>query len=91
MINEYELKLTSPLMAAGFECEALFRAFDSKDLTTEHWKRLFQSGFPFIKMGVLRDTVDGVDTSDWRNVLAEAGTDISLAERALAQERGVAP
>jgi lipopolysaccharide biosynthesis protein/ADP-heptose:LPS heptosyltransferase len=91
VIYRYEIPLAPSLAAAGFKCEAMFRAIDSQNLTTHHWKYLFRSGFPFIKTAVIRGIVEGVDTSDWREVLTEAGTDISLAERALAQERGVAP
>jgi rhamnan synthesis protein F len=91
VINEYEVRLASTLTAAGFECEAIFQAIVFKHQTTHHWKHLFQSGFPFIKMAVMRDTVVDVDTSDWRKVLAEAGFDISLAERGLAEERGRPP
>src|SRR5271166_1073981 len=91
VINEYEVKLASTLTAAGFECEAIFRANDiTNDMTTHHWQHLFQSGFPFVKMGVLRGTVEGVDTSDWREVLVESGFGVSLAEKTLAEERGVA-
>jgi ADP-heptose:LPS heptosyltransferase len=60
VINEYEVKLASILTAAGFECEAIFQAIDSKDMTTHHWQHLLRSGFPFIKMGVVRDMIVGV-------------------------------
>jgi ADP-heptose:LPS heptosyltransferase/GT2 family glycosyltransferase/tetratricopeptide (TPR) repeat protein/SAM-dependent methyltransferase len=83
VIDEYEIRLARILKAAGFECEVIFRAIDFKNLTTHHWKYLFRSGFPFIKTAVTMGIVEGVDTNDWREVLAEADVDISFAQRAL--------
>jgi hypothetical protein len=33
--------------------------------TLDHWRDLIQSGFPFIKVQVLRDDISGVDKSRW--------------------------
>jgi ADP-heptose:LPS heptosyltransferase/SAM-dependent methyltransferase len=86
VIDEYEIRLAPTLRAAGLECEAIFRATDFKNLTTHHWKHLFCSGFPFIKTAVSLGLVEGVDTSDWREVLAEAGVGALFAEQALTGE-----
>jgi ADP-heptose:LPS heptosyltransferase/GT2 family glycosyltransferase len=87
VISDYEIRLAPTLNNAGLHCEVIFRAIDFQNLTTHHWKRLFQSGFPFMKTAVIRNMIPGVDTSDWREVLATSGFDVSLAEQVLAEER----
>jgi lipopolysaccharide biosynthesis protein/GT2 family glycosyltransferase len=86
VINEYELRLAPALKATGLRCESMFRAIDSENPTTHHWRYLLRSGFPFLKMTVIRDTIPGVDASGWREILAAEGFDVSLAERTLAEE-----
>jgi hypothetical protein len=85
VINEFEVRFASILKAAGFNCEPLFPATDVRDPTTYHWKRLLQSGFPFVKVKTIRDVIAGVDISDWHQLLASQGYDVSLAERTFAE------
>jgi tetratricopeptide (TPR) repeat protein len=85
VINEYELRFASILKGAGLNCEAMFGSVDVRDPTTYHWKRLLESGFPFVKVKTIRDIIAGVDSTDWRRLLATQGYDVSLAERTLAE------
>lgn len=85
VINEFEVRFASILKAAGLNCEPMFAATDGRDPTIYHWKRLLQSGFPFVKVKTIRDVFAGVDISDWRQLLAAQGYDVSLAERTLAE------
>jgi tetratricopeptide (TPR) repeat protein len=85
VINEFEVRFAAILKAAGLHCEPMFAATDARDPTTYHWKRLLQSGFPFVKVKTIRDGFAGVDVSDWRELLATEGYDVSLAERTLAE------
>jgi hypothetical protein len=85
VINEFEVRFASILKAAGLNCEPMFAATDARDPTTYHWKPLLQSGFPFVKVKTIRDGFAGVDISDWRQLLATEGYDVSLAERTLAE------
>jgi O-antigen biosynthesis protein len=59
--------------------------------TVFHWKQLIKSGFPFIKVSVIRDSFEGVDASGWREILAEQGYDVSLAERTLVEAATSSP
>jgi ADP-heptose:LPS heptosyltransferase/GT2 family glycosyltransferase/tetratricopeptide (TPR) repeat protein len=86
VIDEYEVRLASMLAAAGFNCEVIFRAIDFSNPTLYHWKQLMRSGFPFIKMMLIRDDIPTVDSTDWREVLGAEGFDVAIAERALAEE-----
>jgi GT2 family glycosyltransferase/tetratricopeptide (TPR) repeat protein len=85
VINEFEVRFASTLKAAGLKCEPMFPATDALDPTIYNWKRLLQSGFPFLKLKTIRDFYDGVDISDWRQLLGAQGYDVSLAERSLAE------
>lgn len=86
VITEYEIRFAPTLKAAGFNCEAIFASTtEVENRTIFHWKALFMEGFPFIKVTTVRDSRPGVETSDWREVLAGQGYDVSLAERSLAE------
>jgi GT2 family glycosyltransferase len=85
VINAYELRLAPLLKDADLNCEVLFPTTDLRDPTIYHWKYLLQSGFPFIKIKTVRDVFAGVDISDWRELLANQGYDVSLAERTIAE------
>jgi tetratricopeptide (TPR) repeat protein len=85
VINEFEVRFASSLRAVGLNCEALFASTDLRDPTIYHWKRLLQSGFPFVKVKTIRDGFIGVDISDWRQALAAQGYDVLLAERTLTE------
>jgi len=86
VINQFEITLADRLRAAGLHCEPLFPAIDAYNSTIFHWKRLLESGFPFLKVMTVRDAFSEVDTSDWREVLSAQGYEVSLAERTLAEE-----
>jgi GT2 family glycosyltransferase len=85
VINAYEVRLAPVLKDAGLNCEVLFPTTGLRDPTIYHWKYLLQSGFPFIKIKTIRDVFAGVDISEWREILAQQGYDISLAERTIAE------
>jgi hypothetical protein len=53
--------------------------------TSDFWRQLLQSGFPFVKRELLRSNPTGVgDLADWRDVVAEASTaDLEAIERDL--------
>jgi glycosyltransferase involved in cell wall biosynthesis len=85
VISQCELPFASSLKVAGIDCEALFPATDGRDPTVYHWKRLLQSGFPFVKVKTIRGVFAGLDISDWPQLLAAQGYDVSLAERTLAE------
>jgi lipopolysaccharide biosynthesis protein len=90
VINELERPLAPTLKAAGLDCEALFPAPDNRNPPSFHWKRLLRSGFPFVKVEVIRGLVPfEVDISDWRELLAAHGYDVSLAERTVAELSGI--
>jgi glycosyltransferase involved in cell wall biosynthesis len=86
VIDEFEIRLATALKSAGLVCEPMFRVTDARDPTIVHWETLLRSGFPFVKVKVLRDPFAGVDISNWRQVLTDQGYDVSLAERTLAGE-----
>jgi hypothetical protein len=85
VINEFEIHLAPTLKAAGLDCEPMFPAADFRNPTIYHWKQLLRSGFPFVKMETIRGSVPELDISGWRELLAEQGYDVSLADRTLAE------
>jgi hypothetical protein len=85
VINEFEVQLSPTLRSAGLDCKALFPAPDDRNPSVHHWKQLLQSGFPFVKAEVVRGVVPDLDISDWRELLAADGYDVSLAERTVAE------
>jgi glycosyltransferase involved in cell wall biosynthesis len=87
VINHFEIRLAPVLESAGLVCERMFSTpRDFSDPTIYHWKMLLQAGFPFIKVKIIRDSFAGVDSRDWREVLAQQGYDVSLAQGTLAGE-----
>jgi len=59
---------------------------DPRDPTIYSWKYLLQSGFPFLKVKIVRDVFAGVDVDGWRELLAAQGYDSSLVDDRLAEE-----
>ena len=60
----------------------MFRSTEFRDDPTVYlWKHLLQSGFPFVKVKTIAGAFDGVDISDWRELLAAQGYDVSIADR----------
>jgi len=92
VIDNFEVRLAPTLKAAGVECEVLFQLTEFRDDPTVYlWKQLLQSGFPFVKVKTLGGVSAGVDVSDWRELLAAQGYDVSLAERTLAEAKAPSP
>lgn len=87
VINQYELRFAPYLRSEGLSCEALFDATGESNPTIYEWKQLIEKGMPFVKVMVLRDRFDNVDTSDWEQVLREEGFDPALAARTLEEAK----
>lgn len=85
VINEYETQMAEILISAGLECDVLFKSLGShsKNRTIYHWKELIEEGFPFLKVGTIRDNYPDVDTTSWTSVAAALGYDTSLADDVL--------
>jgi len=83
VIQGYEINLAPHLQAAGLSCTTLFASPSTDNATIFAWKELIAQGFPFVKVMTLRDAFPGVDTSDWRTVLAASGFDVAIAEQTL--------
>jgi FkbM family methyltransferase len=77
VIREYELRLANILKAAGLDADAIFRAWDAHNPTTGHWKKLLESGFPFIKAEVISDSGD---SANCLALLSARGFDLRLAQ-----------
>ena len=92
VIDNFEVRLAPTLKGAGVECEVLFQLTEFRDDPTVYlWKHLLQTGFPFVKVKTLGGVPAGVDVSDWRELLAAQGYDVSLAERTLAEAKAPSP
>ncbi|AWG31094.1 FkbM family methyltransferase [Burkholderia cenocepacia] len=83
VIQRYEITLAPTLRDGGISHAVLFPSANHNNRTLFDWKNLIDDGFPFVKVMALRDKIDGVDTSDWRNVLKVQGYDVTLAEPVL--------
>ncbi|QGM45082.1 rhamnan synthesis F family protein [Methylocystis heyeri] len=68
VINLYETRLAGRLSAAGLRCKALFPSRYERNATTCDWEELVESGFPFVKMEVLRSLPDRLHYPDWMSV-----------------------
>ena len=90
VIHQYEIRLAWLLKTAGLELDLLFPVPRFGDPTIFDWHTLLQSGFPFLKVSVVRDAIPNVDTSGWRKLLAAEGYDVSLADATLVEISGAA-
>lgn len=84
VINNFEIQLAKRMIDAGLDVAVLFEPFSIHNSTIYHWRELIQQGFPFIKVMTIRDEIDGVDTTGWREVLKDRGFDVTLADALLA-------
>jgi hypothetical protein len=86
VIEHYELQMVSRFVNAGLSAEALFPSAPGEPAnpTLSNWRALIRSGFPFIKVQLLRDNPLGADLDGWQDVVAERGFDPALIERHLA-------
>ncbi|MBT2321964.1 glycosyltransferase [Variovorax paradoxus] len=91
VINQYELQFAPTLRAAGLSCATLFPAEGLSNPTIYKWRQLVDAGFPFVKVMVLRDRFEGVDVSDWQEVVRARGFDPAMAERTLDEAKNVTP
>ncbi|MGO9430507.1 rhamnosyltransferase WsaF family glycosyltransferase [Rhodoblastus sp.] len=74
LIKRYELSMLQKFRAGGLTVDILFPS-DENDPTPGNptlalWRQLIERGFPFVKVQALRDSLEGVDVSDWRDVLS---------------------
>lgn len=80
VIQRYEINLAPALRAGGLSCAVLFPSESRNDRTVFDWRRLIDEGFPFVKVKTLRDRMEGVDSSNWRETLQTQGYDVALVE-----------
>lgn len=85
VINAYEISLSSTLDAAGLKTVALFEPKSRTNETIYEWKKLLESGFPFLKVMVITGDTPGVDRNGWRDALRSKGYDVAIADRMLAE------
>ncbi|OLL33002.1 hypothetical protein BTH42_03405 [Burkholderia sp. SRS-W-2-2016] len=83
VIQRYELKFAPTLRAGGISHTVMFPSENRDNRTLFDWKNLIEDGFPFVKVMALRDKIEGMDSSGWREVLLAHGYDVALAEPAL--------
>jgi Rhamnan synthesis protein F len=91
VIGEYEIRLATVFKRAGFLCEPMFRAIDTSNLTSNHWKELIGAGFPFLKVELLRNDVPRVDAIDCLKLLATMDFNIRLLQSSLAGTKSSKP
>ena len=73
VIHRYELTALSHMERAGVEVEVLFPTAPSDaehNPTLALWQDLLDRGFPFLKVQLLRDRLEGVDPAGWQGRLA---------------------
>lgn len=89
VIRRYEVTFAERMRERGLLIEVLFpskqipRPETLSNTTLFCWKELIALGFPFVKVMVLRDSVNGIDRCDWENVLKTEGYDVKLVEQIL--------
>jgi len=74
------------MQSLDLRCEALFPAAmwkRSVNPTHVFWRELIESGFPFVKVELLRDNPIAQDISDWPQVLVKYGGDIETIAKHL--------
>lgn len=90
VIRQYEVRLAPRLRSAGVSCDVVFPSTTQSDnRTLFDWFGLLKAGFPFVKVMAIRDGFADGAGYDWRDVLSAEGYDVSLAERTLAEAKGV--
>jgi lipopolysaccharide biosynthesis protein len=73
VIDSYEVAFAATLAEAGFRTEALFTVPSERNPTIYYWRELVESGFPFVKVQVGRDQIQGVDREAVREYLKNTG------------------
>nr|WP_246732843.1 rhamnan synthesis F family protein [Methylobacterium sp. BTF04] len=78
VINQYEITSLSLVNEAELKHEVFFptkKRFDrARNPTLENWRELLESGFPFLKVQLLRDRLTQSDTSGWQTLIAGNAT-----------------
>jgi lipopolysaccharide biosynthesis protein len=82
-IYRYEHGIFEDLERSGIRCVALFPSSHSRNPTLTRWRSLIEDGFPYVKVGLLRDNPFNADLSGWQEVLREHGYDPALVMRQL--------
>jgi len=83
VIQRYEINFAPTLRAVGISCAVLFPSENRNNRTLFDWRRLIEEGFPFVKVMALRDKIEGMDSSNWRETLTSRGYDVTLVEPVL--------
>lgn len=86
VIHAYEMTFRARMVNAGLRVGVLFPA--TSDLppsnpTLQNWRSLLASGFPFVKVQLLRDNPLNDDLTGWRNIMRDAGFDPTIVDRHL--------
>jgi len=82
-ILRYEVPMLEMIRSFGLPFEIVFD-LGGRDTgqdvnpTLDHWRELIDSGFPFVKVQILRDDITGVDKSNWEQAI-RADPDIRSA------------
>lgn len=82
-IYRYEIRQLKILERAGLRCAALFPASDCRNPTLTRWRSLIDEGFPYVKVGLLRDNPFDADVRGWQTVLEDHGYDPALVVQQL--------
>jgi lipopolysaccharide biosynthesis protein len=82
-ICRYERGIFKALTKAGLRCLALFPSSDTRNPTLTRWRSLIDSGFPYLKVALIRRNPFKVDLSGWEDALEQHGYDADLATRHL--------
>jgi glycosyltransferase involved in cell wall biosynthesis/tetratricopeptide (TPR) repeat protein len=84
VIRAYEVRLAEIAEEAGRSVEILFPSQTAINPTLFGWRQLVEQGMPFVKLLLLRGQFEAIDIEGWREVLADAGFDVALAEATMA-------
>lgn len=84
VIRAYEVRLAEIAEEYGSAVEVLYPSDTAINPTLFGWRDLVGRGMPFVKMLLLRGQFDAIDIDGWRDVLADAGFDVALAEATMA-------
>ena len=80
VVKFYELTLLKIMVKGGLRVKSLFEAIDEKNPTLFHWRYLIDSGFPFLKIQLIKDNPWDADLNGWQELIASLGYDMTLLE-----------
>jgi lipopolysaccharide biosynthesis protein len=93
VISQYEFAFQPFATEHGVECEALFPVAKIKghsfrgNPTLLLWKKLIDRGFPFVKVQLVRDNLQGTSTAGLEKILQRKGYDPTIIDDHLASGR----